>query len=124
MLGVVDAHTRECLALKAAKSFKSLRVQAVPASRFEQRGAPQNLRSDNGSEFFARSLAVFLLQSGTQSRFIKPGSPWQNGHAESFDSRLRAELLDVEVFHNLAVPSCLCSGGSTTISGPTPRSAT
>jgi len=60
------------------------------------------LRSDNGSEFIARSLVVFLVQSGTQSRFIRPGSPWQNGHAESFVSRLRAELLDVEVFHNLA----------------------
>ena len=60
------------------------------------------MRSDNGSEFIARSLAVFLLQSGTRSRFIRPGSPWQNGHAESFVSRLRAECLDVEVFHNLA----------------------
>jgi transposase InsO family protein len=102
VLAVVDEHTRECLALEAATSFRSLRVQAVLASLFESRGAPQNLRSDNGSEFVARSLAVFLSRSGTQSRFIKPGSPWQNGHAESFVSRLRAEVLDVEVFHNLA----------------------
>lgn len=102
VLAVVDEHTRECLALEAAASFKSLRVQAVLGSLFEARGAPQNLRSDNGSEFVSRSLAVFLSRSGTQSRFIKPGSPWQNGHAESFVSRLRAELLDVEVFHNLA----------------------
>ncbi len=101
VLAVVDEHTRECLALEAATSFKSLRVQAVLGSLFESRGAPQNLRSDNGSEFVARSLAVFLSQSGTRSRFIAPGSPWQNGHAESFVSRLRAELLDVEVFHNL-----------------------
>lgn len=102
VLAVVDEHTRECLALEAATSFKSLRVLAVLGSLFESRGAPRDLRSDNGSEFVSRSLAVFLAQSGTRSRFIKPGSPWQNGHAESFVSRLRAELLDVEAFHNLA----------------------
>jgi putative transposase len=101
-LAIVDEFTRECLALEVATSFKSLRVQKVLASLFESRGAPKFLRSDNGSEFISRSLAVFLSQSGTESRFIKPGSPWQNGHAESFMSRLRAELLDVEVFHNLA----------------------
>lgn len=102
VLAVVDEFTRECLALEAATSFKSLRVQQVLSELFETRTAPVFLRSDNGSEFISRSLAVFLSQSGTQSRFIKPGSPWQNGFVESFNSRLRAELLDVEVFHNLA----------------------
>lgn len=102
VLMVVDEFSRECLALEAATSMKSLRVQAALRSLFESRGAPKYLRSDNGSEFIARSLAVFLVQSGTESRFIRPGSPWQNGHAESFVSRLRAELLDVELFHNLA----------------------
>lgn len=102
VLAIVDEFTRELLALEAATSFKSLRVQRVLSGLFGSRPAPQYLRSDNGSEFVSRSLAVFLSQSGTESRFIKPGSPWQNGHAESFVSRLRAELLDVEVFHNLA----------------------
>lgn len=102
VLAVKDEFTRECLALEAATSFKSLRVQSVLATLFEVRGAPAFLRSDNGPEFVSRSLAVFLAQSGTQSRFIKPGAPWQNGHAESFVSRLRAELLDVEAFYNLA----------------------
>ena len=102
VLAIVDEFTRECLALEAATSFKSMRVQRVLAGLFETRGAPMFLRSDNGPEFIARSLAALLVQSGTESRFIKPGSPWQNGHAESFVSRLRAELLDVEVFHNLA----------------------
>ncbi len=102
VLAIVDEFTRECLALEVATSFKSLRVQKVLSALFESHGAPKFLRSDNGSEFISRSLAVFLSQSGTESRFIKPGSPWQNGHAESFNSRLRAELLDVEVFHNLA----------------------
>jgi len=102
VLAIVDEFTRECLALEVATNFKSLRVQKVLAGLFESRGAPRFLRSDNGSEFISRSLAVFLSEAGTQSRFIRPGSPWQNGHAESFVSRLRAELLDVEVFHNLA----------------------
>ena len=102
VLAIVDEFTRECLALEAATNFKSLRVQQVLAELFRARQAPTYLRSDNGSEFISRSLAVFLSRSGTESRFIKPGSPWQNGHIESFNSRLRVELLDVEVFHNLA----------------------
>lgn len=101
-LAIVDEFTRECLALEIGTSFKSLRVQRVLSELFETRQPPQFLRSDNGSEFIARSLAVFLFQSGTQSRFIKPGSPWQNGYAESFNSTLRRDCLDVEVFHNLA----------------------
>jgi len=102
VLAIVDEFTRELLALETATSFKSLKVQRVLSELFEARQAPKFLRSDNGPEFISRSLAVFLSQSGTESRFIKPGSPWQNGHAESLVSRLRAELLDVEVFHNLA----------------------
>lgn len=101
-LAIIDEFTRECLALETGTSFKSIRVQRVLSELFENRQAPQFLRSDNGSEFIARSLAVFLFQSGTQSKFIKPGSPWQNGYAESFISTLRRDCLDVEVFHNLA----------------------
>jgi putative transposase len=102
VLAVKDEFTKELLALEVGTSFKSLAVQRVLTGLIAQRGAPAFLRSDNGPEFISRTLAVFLSQSGTQSRFIKPGSPWQNGHAESFVSRLRAELLDVGVFCNLA----------------------
>jgi putative transposase len=102
VLAIVDEFTRELLALEVATSFRSLRVQDVLSRLFSSRQAPKFLRSDNGSEFIARSLAVFLSNSGTESRFIRPGSPWQNGYAESLISRLRAELLDVEAFHNLA----------------------
>jgi transposase InsO family protein len=102
VLAIVDEFTRECLALEVATSIKSLRVQQVLGRLFEQRGAPEFLRSDNGSEFISRSLAVFLSQSGTQSRFIKPGSPWQNAYVESFNSTLRRDCLDIELFHNLA----------------------
>lgn len=102
VLAVKDEFTREILALEVGTSFKSLKVRQVLAGLFESRGAPSFVRSDNGPEFVSRSLAVFLSFQGSKSHFIKPGSPWQNGHAESFMSRLRAELLDVELFHNLA----------------------
>jgi transposase InsO family protein len=102
VLAIIDEFTRECLALAVSTSFKSMRVQRVLSQLFATRGAPAHLRSDNGSEFIARSLSVFLSRSGTSSRFIKPGSPWQNGFAESFMSRLRAECLDVAAFYNLA----------------------
>lgn len=102
VLAIKDEFTKELLALEVAPRFRSSQVQAVLARLFRERGAPAFLRSDNGSEFISRTLAVFLSKAGSQSRFIAPGSPWQNGHAESFVSRLRAEVLDVEVFLNLA----------------------
>jgi putative transposase len=102
VLAVKDEFTKELLALEVGASFKSLKVRQVLSDLFARRGVPRFIRSDNGPEFVSRSLAVFLSQTGSASHFIKPGSPWQNGHAESFVSRLRAELLDVEVFHNLA----------------------
>jgi transposase InsO family protein len=102
ILSIKDEFTRECLALEAGTNFRSLKVQKVLSQILETRPAPLFFRSDNGPEFIARSLAVFLSQNKIDSHFIKPGSPWQNSHAESFVSRLRDEILDVEVFHNLA----------------------
>ena len=102
ILAVKDEFTRECLALEVGTSFRSLEVRTVLQARFAEHGNPEFLRSDNGSEFIARTLAVFLAGADTRAHFIKPGSPWQNGHVESFNSRLRAECLDVELFHNLA----------------------
>lgn len=101
VLAVIDEFTRECLALDAGTTFNSAKVQRVLAGLFASRCAPEYLRSDNGSEFIARSLAAYLSKSGTNSRFTKPGSPWQNGCAESFIATLRRDCLDVEVFHNL-----------------------
>ena len=102
VLAAKDEFTRECLALEVGTSFRSLKVRTVLQACFEEHGNPQFLRSDNGSEFVSRTLAVFLSEADTRAHFIAPGSPWQNGHVESFNSRLRAELLDVELFHNLA----------------------
>lgn len=102
ILVVVDEFTRECLALEAHTSIKARGVKAILASLFATRGKPELLRSDNGPEFVARSLTMWLAVLGIQSRFIQPGSPWQNGIVESFNGKLRAEFLNAEVFHNLA----------------------
>jgi len=88
--------------LEVGTSIKSRSVQAALARLAAERGAPAYLRSDNGPEFVARSLALWLVKEGIESRFIEPGSPWQNGFAESFNSRLRAESLNAEAFLNLA----------------------
>jgi transposase InsO family protein len=102
VLAAVDEFTRECLALEAAASIKAPKVRSILFSLFASRGEPNCLGSDIGPEFTADSLAVWLAMRGSQSRFIKPGSPWQNAKIESFNSWLRAELLDAEVFANLA----------------------
>ena len=102
VLAVVDEFTRECLALEAATSIKAPTVRQILSEIFEERGAPKYLRCDNGPEFISHCLAVWLLLSGVESRFTKPGSPWQNGKALNFNGKLRAEFLNAEVFHNLA----------------------
>jgi transposase InsO family protein len=102
VLAVKDEYTRECLALEAATRLNSHSVRQILQRLQAERGTPQYLRSDNGPEFIARHLRIWLLSQGSQSRFIKPGAPWQNGHAESFIARLRAECLNAEVFFNLA----------------------
>jgi putative transposase len=101
ILAVKDEYTRQCLALEVATSMKSQQVQKVLERLFQRHGTPRFVRSDNGSEFVAKALSLWLHTNGSASYFIEPGSPWQNGHAESFISRLRAECLDVDVFYNL-----------------------
>jgi transposase InsO family protein len=81
--------------------MKSVTVRKILEKVMDERGVPRYLRSDNGSEFICRDLQIWLACRGSQSHFIQLGSPWQNGHAESFMSRLRAECLDAEVFYNL-----------------------
>ncbi len=102
ILSVVDEFTRECLALEVDTRLNARRVREVLLPLFAMGRAPEFVRSDHGSEFIARLVAVFLSESGSQSHFIRPGSPWQNGFVESFHSTLRREHLDVEVFVNVA----------------------
>ncbi len=72
------------------------------------RGAPENIRSDNGSEFIANVIKEWCKESGTDTLYIEPGAPWQNGIVESFNSRLRDELLSREIFTTLAKAQLLC----------------
>jgi transposase InsO family protein len=101
-LSIVDEWTRECLCLKVARHVTSEDVIDALAELFAMRGVPAHVRSDNGPEFIALAIRRWLGQVGVQTLYIAPGSPWENGYAESFHSRFRDEFLDLEDFENVA----------------------
>ena len=101
LLVVIDEFTRECLAIEVARSFTARQVVEVLRYLFAVRGAPKCLRSDNGPEFVAKEVRKWLDQADVQTLFIAPGSPWENGYVESFNGKLRDELLDRELFYTL-----------------------
>lgn len=101
-LSVVDEFTRECLTLKVARGITSEGVIDALAELFAMRGVPQHVRSDNGPEFIAGAIQRWFAQVGVETLYIAPGSPWENGYAESFHSRLRDEFLALEEFENVA----------------------
>ena len=99
---ITDEYTRECLALEVDRSITADRVVDVLTHLFLTRGVPKHVRSDNGPEFIAGAIRRHGELAGLEMLYVEPGSPWQNGFAESFFSRLRDELLNVEEFENLA----------------------
>lgn len=101
VLTIIDEFSRECLELKAERSLKSEDVIEALNKLFLQRGTPEHIRSDNGSEFIAENLRNWLSTLSVKPIFIKPGSPWENGFVESFHSRFREELLNRELFDTL-----------------------
>jgi putative transposase len=101
MLVVVDEFTRECLAIRVERRLGSDEVLEVLAGLFVARGAPEHIRSDNGPEFVAGAVREWLGRLGVGALFIEPGSPWENGYCESFNGKLRDELLDREIFYSL-----------------------
>lgn len=101
-LTLVDEYTRECLALHVASSMTGADVRRVLARVIGRRGAPTRIRSDNGSEFICEALAGWLPGKGTQPIQVAPGSPWENGFIESFNSRFRDEFLEREEFESVA----------------------
>ena len=101
ILSVVDAFTRECLALEADTSLGSGRVTRVLDRLIEERGRPENVRSDNGPEFTSRRMLAWSEERKTQLVHIQPGRPMQNGHVESFHGRLRDECLNASWFRTL-----------------------
>ena len=101
LLVVIDEYTRECLAIEVGRSFRARDVIDVLQYLFAVRGTPEHLRSDNGPEFVARSVRRWLDQAGVGTLFIAKGSPWENGYVESFNGKLRDELLNRELFLSL-----------------------
>ena len=101
MLTLIDEHTRECLAIEVARRLTSEDVLDRLTQLFTQPGAPYYLRFDNGSEFTAQKVREWLRQLNVKTVYIEPGSPWENGYIESFNGKLRDELLDGEIFYTL-----------------------
>ena len=102
MLNVIDEFTHECLAIRIVRSLKSADVIDVLSDLFILRGVPGHVRSDNGPEFVAKAVQKWIGAVGAKTAYIMPGSPWENGFIESFNARLRDELLDGEIFYSLA----------------------
>ena len=101
MLNVIDEFTHECLAIRINRKLKAIDVIDVLSDLFILRGVPGHLRSDNGPEFVAKAVQDWIAAVGAKSAYIEPGSPWENGYIESFNARLRDELLNGEIFYTL-----------------------
>jgi transposase InsO family protein len=101
LLNVVDEFTRECLAIRIDRRLNSTSVIDVLSDLFILRGVPGHIRSDNGPEFVAKAVQAWVQAVGAKTAYITPGSPWENGYIESFNARLRDELLNGELFYSL-----------------------
>ncbi len=101
MLTVVDDYSRESLAIEVARRLTSKDVIRVLAKLMLKHGIPGYIRSDNGPEFVARVVREWMHRLGVETLFIEPGSPWENGYIESFNGKLRDELLNGEIFYTL-----------------------
>ena len=101
ILNIIDEYTRECLATLVERKIKADDVIDQLFNLFVFRGIPDHIRSDNGPEFTARAVRKWLNRLGVKTLFIEPGSPWENGYIESFNGKMRDELLNRELFYTL-----------------------
>jgi putative transposase len=101
ILNLIDEHTRRSLAILPRRRWNSHQVIEAVADAMLENGIPEHIRSDNGPEFVAKDLRQWLAVTGTKTLYIEPGSPWENGYCESFNSKLRDEFLDGEIFYSL-----------------------
>lgn len=101
IFNVIDEFTRECLASVVMRRIRSQDVILILAELMVERGCPEHVRSDNGPEFIAKKLLQWFKTLEVKPLFIEPGSPWENGYCESFNGKMRFELLDGEIFFNL-----------------------
>ena len=122
-LNVVDEFTREALAIEVDRSIDAEETVAVLKRLAAERGAPANIRADNGPELTAAVLREWCRHGSTGTAYIEPGSPWQNPYVESFNARLRDELLNVEVFTCLEEARVLAADWRTDYNANHPHSA-
>ena len=101
MLCIIDEFTREALAIRVARRLRATDVIDALSDLFILRGVPANIRSDNGPEFVGQALRDWIAIVGAKTAYIEPGSPWENGYCESFNGKLRDELLNGESFYTL-----------------------
>jgi transposase InsO family protein len=101
ILTIIDEYTRESLAISVGRRVTSESVIEQLTDLFIRKGLPEHIRSDNGSEFTAKAIRQWLERLGVKTLFIAPGSPWENGYIESFNGKLRNELLNGEIFTTL-----------------------
>jgi putative transposase len=101
MLNIIDEFTRECLVIRVNRKLKAVDVIDVLSDLFILRGVPGHIRSGNGPEFVAKAVREWITAVGAKTAYIEPGSPWENGYCESFNSKLRDELLKGEIFYTL-----------------------
>ena len=100
-LNILDEHSRECLAIRVKRKLNSTEVIDALTDLFILRGVPAYIRSDNGPEFIAEAVRAWIKAVGAKTAYIEPGSPWENGYCESFNGRMRDELLNGEIFYSL-----------------------
>ena len=100
-LNILDEHSRECLAIRVKQKLNSTEVIDALTDLFILRGVPAYIRSDNGPEFIAEAVRNWIKAVGAKAAYIGPGSPWENGYCESFNGRMRDELLNGEIFYSL-----------------------
>ena len=123
LLTIIDEYSRECLAIDVARRLTSEDVLDQLTQLFIQRRIPAYIRSDNGSEFTAQTVRQWLATLGVKTLYIEPGSPWENGYLESFNGKLRDELLNVEIFDTLLEAQVLVGRWRTHYNTVRPHSA-
>jgi transposase InsO family protein len=101
ILNLIDEYTRESLLIRAERRWSSAKVIGALADVMVMKGVPEHIRSDNGPEFVAKDLRKWLADTGAKTLYIEPGSPWENGYCESFNSKLRDEFLNGEIFYSI-----------------------
>ena len=122
-LNILDEFSRECLAIKVDRKLNSTNVIDALTDLFILRGVPSFIRSDNGPEFIAQAVQDWIKAVGAKTAYIEPGSPWENGYVESFNSRLRDEFLSLEEFENLSAARSLTASFRHEYNGRRPHSS-